>query len=413
MKLKVEKLNQSRWNNEKWFVSHFNYLREVRHGQKLPHRVSFHDTTLRDGEQQAGIIFRKKEKIQIARLLDEVGVSRIEAGMPAVSREDKAAVKAIAHEGLNAKIFSFARCMKRDVDLALDCDVDGLVMEIPSSDHLIKYGYGWTVDEAIRLSVEATRYASEHGLQVAFFTIDSTRSKLNTFLGMVNKVASEGHMDSYVLVDTFGVCLPGAMRYLVDQIKKEMDKPIEVHCHNDFGLAVANSLAAVERGVEIVHTTVNGIGERSGGAALEEVAAALEVLYGIETGIDLARLRKLSKLVEKTSLIRMPPQKPVVGDNTFVTESGIIAGWWNKAKNTKPLEVFPIRPDLLGGEEIQIALGKKSGRDSIIYKIEELGQKTPSDEKIGKILEKVKTTSERKKRVLTNEEFIAIIKSIG
>ena len=172
----AKNVKQNTWETENWFVSPYNYLNEVKGKFKLPKKVVFHDITLRDGEQQAGIILRKDDKIKIARMLDEAGVSRIEAGMPAVSKEDGEAVKAIAHERLSAKVFSFARCMKRDVDLALACDVDGVIMEIPSSDHLLKYAYGWTVKKAINLSVEATRYAGEHGLHVAFFTIDSTRA---------------------------------------------------------------------------------------------------------------------------------------------------------------------------------------------------------------------------------------------
>jgi isopropylmalate/homocitrate/citramalate synthase len=227
---------------------------------KLPKKITFHDITLRDGEQKAGIILRKEDKIKIARMLDEVGVSRIEAGMPAISKDDSEAVKAIANEDLQAKVFSFARCMKRDVDLALDCDVDGVVMEIPSSDHLIKYAYGWTVEKAINLSIEATNYAQEYGLHVAFFTIDSTRAKFDTFWGIIKSVAIKGHMDSYILVDTFGVCIPEATSYLVEEVMKRIDKPIEMHCHNDFGLGVANSIAGVMSGAMVVHTTLNGIG---------------------------------------------------------------------------------------------------------------------------------------------------------
>ena len=189
-------MEKNLWETKNWFVSPYNYLDEIKGKFKPPEKISFHDITLRDGEQQAGVIFKKEDKIRIARMLDEVGVSRIEAGMPAVSKDDSEAVKAIANEGLEAKVFSFARCMKRDVDLALACDVDGVVMEIPSSDHLIKYAYGWTVEKAINLSIEATKYAQEHGLHVAFFTIDSTRAKFDTFWGIINSVATKGHMDS-------------------------------------------------------------------------------------------------------------------------------------------------------------------------------------------------------------------------
>ncbi|MHA2408035.1 MAG: LeuA family protein, partial [Candidatus Ranarchaeia archaeon] len=318
----------------------------------------------------------------------------------------------IANEGLKAKIFTFARCMKRDVDLALACDADGVIMEIPSSDHLIKYAYGWTVEKAINLSVEATKYAGEHGLHVAFFTIDTTRANFDTFWNIIESVASEGHMDSYVMVDTFGVCSPEATSYLVKEVKKRTNKPIEMHCHNDFGLAIANSLAGVIAGAEIVHTTVNAIGERSGNAALEEMAASLEVLYGLKTGVNFKKLRGLSKLVEELSLVKMPPHKPIVGDNAFTTESGIIAGWWDRAKDKRPLEVFPFNPDFLGFEEVKIALGKGSGRASIIHWLNKLGLEIPPREKIDQILNKVKILAEEKKRLLTDEEFKVIIDTV-
>ena len=406
-------MEEKPWETENWFVSLYNFLPEVRRKFKLPEKVIFHDITLRDGEQQAGIVFRKDEKLRIARMLDEIGVPRIEAGMPSVSKEDAEAVKAIANEGLSAEVFAFSRCMKEDVDNALACDVDGVIMEIPSSDHLIKYGYGWTVEKAIDLSVEATSYAHEHGLYVAFFTIDSTRARFETFWNIVDSVAKEGWMDSYVLVDTFGVCTPEAISYLVGEVKKRTHKPIEVHLHNDFGLAVANSIAGLMAGAEVVHTTVNGIGERSGNAALEEVAATLEILYGVRTGIKFDKLRKLSKLVEEASKVPVPPQKPIVGSITFTTESGIIAGWWDKASAAnKPLEVFPLNPNFLGVDGVKIGLGKKSGRANIIYRLKELRLQIPPEEKIVKILEKVKVTSEEKKRLLTDDEFIAIVKSI-
>jgi isopropylmalate/homocitrate/citramalate synthase len=398
------------WKTDKWFVSHYNFVEEVRKNLKLPKKVLIHDITLRDGEQQANIIFRKEEKVKIARMLDEAGVPRIEAGMPAVSRQEMEAVKAIAHEGLNAKIFSFARCMKNDVDLALKCDVDGVVMEIPSSDHILSYAYGWPEEKAINLAVEATKYAGEHGLHVAFFTIDSTRSKFETCWRLINAVATEGHMDSLVVVDTFGVCSPQAIHYFVSKIKEKVDKPLEIHCHNDFGLAVANTLSAVTAGVEIVHTTVNAIGERVGNASLDEVAMALELLYGVKTGIKFEKLRALSKLVEELSGVKMPPNKPIVGDNVYTTESGIIAGWWARLeKLNMPLEMFPFVPSFVGHDKVRVVLGKKSGKDSIIYKLNELGLKAPED-KVEQILEAVKTYSEQKKRVLTDHEFIEIVK---
>lgn len=407
--------NQSFRTND-YFVSFYNYLDEVR-GQfrNLSPSVKFHDITLRDGEQQANVIFRKDEKIKIARKLDEAGVDRIEAGMPSVSRQDQEAITQMTHLGLESKIYSFARCMKSDVDIALKCDVDGIMMEVPSSDHLIKYGYGWTEERALATSIEATDYAHKHGLPVTFFTIDSTRASFDIFWRLVNAVAVQGYMDALTLVDTFGVASPQAVSYFVKKVKEKIGnrRPLEIHVHNDFGLAVANTIAAVMEGVDTVHTTVNGIGERSGNASTEEVAVALKLLYGVGSKVKFDRLRSLSKLVEELSLIKMPAQKPITGDNLFTTESGIIAGWWSRLEELNmPLEMFPFLPGFTGHESgVKVVLGKKSGKDSIIYKAKKLKVSIPED-KLDKILTTVKETSEEKKRILTDQEFIEILREV-
>jgi isopropylmalate/homocitrate/citramalate synthase len=400
---------KEQWISDKWYVSYLNFLDEVRANLKIPEKVLIHDVTLRDGEQQAGLVFNKKDKIKIANLLDEVGVDRIEAGMPAVSNQDKEAVRTIAHSGLHAKVFSFARCMKRDVDLALECGVDGVAMEIPSSEQIIKYAYRWPPEKAIDLSIEATSYAAQHGLHVAFFTIDSTRASLDWWFKIIDNVATKGHMDSMVLVDTFGVCTPEAIRYFTRKAREHLNKPIEAHFHNDFGLAVANSLAAVTEGAEVVHTTVNGIGERMGNADLAETSLALEALYGVKLNIKFNKLRELSKLVERVSGIKMPPHKAVVGDDIFKVESGIVSGWWLNLRTVKkPLVMFPYAWDFVGQEGVELVLGKKSGRDSIMYKLKNLGLDL-STEEVDKILEHVKEESTKRKSPISDEVFKEIL----
>lgn len=399
------------WKTTEWFVSHYNYSKEARRGLKLPKKVRVHDITLRDGEQQAGIVIRKEQKIQVARALNEAGVDRIEAGMPAVSKEDAEAVKAIAHDGLASKVFAFARCAKSDVDLGLKADVDGLVMEVPSSDHIIKYAYGWPEQKAIDLSVEATAYAHEHGLYVTFFTIDSSRASFKACWRLVNAVATRGHMDSLTVVDTLGVCSPPGFAQLVRAMKKRVKKPLEVHCHNDFGLAVANTIRGVAEGAEVIHTTVNGIGERMGNASLEQTIVSLQLLYGVKSSVKLEKLRGLSKLVEQVTGQNVPVNAPIVGDNIFKTESGIITGWWSRLEpQNMPLEIFPFVPQLVGQEPIEILLGKKSGRDSIFYAAKKLALSIPEGS-VDAILEKVKTTAEAKKRTLTRDEFLEIVRS--
>jgi len=371
----------------------------------LPRKVTVHDVTLRDGEQQAGITFRKEEKLAIARALDEAGIPRIEAGLPAVSQEDYEAVKAIAKEGLSAKIFSFARCNKSDVDLALKCDVDGVVMEIPSSEHIIERAYGWNISKAVDLSVEATRYAASHGLHVDFFTIDSSRASFESCWKIVNSVAKEGHMDSLTLVDTFGVCSPEGVRMLVRRFREKVRKPLEIHCHNDYGLGVANTIAAVSEGVGTIHTTVNAIGERMGNTSTEESVMALELLYGVKTGVKMEKLYGLSRLVEQYSGAPKARNKPVVGEGIFTVESGIIVSWWNRLKQQDmAIEMLPYVPSLVGQQGIRVILGKKSGRDSIIFKMAELGiDHTAYD--VDELLSKVKEESLRIKGPVSDERF--------
>lgn len=391
-------------------MSPYNYEKETRAGLKFPERVTIHDVTLRDGEQQCGIVLRKDEKVKIARALDEARVDRIEAGMPSVSKEDAEAIKEISHLGLRAKIFAFARCMKVDVDRALDVDVDGVVMEIPSSDHLIKYGYGWAEDKAVDTAVEATAYAHQHGLYVTFFTIDSTRADFGVFWRLVRKVAGRGHMDSLAVADTFGVMNPQAYACFISRIRRVTKKPIEIHAHNDFGLAVANTIAGLASGASVAHVTVNGIGERSGNTSLEELVVSLRMLYGVRTNVDFAKLTGLSRLASSLTGIGVPPQKPIVGETLFQTESGIIAGWWKRLeKLNKPLEMMPFLPEVTGQTKMTVVLGKKSGKDSILFKAEELGMAV--DEKdVDGILTTIKEEAIRKKRALNDDEFSSILK---
>jgi len=403
--------DESRWKNDQWWVSPYNFIEET--AVEFPNKIQFEDITLRDGEQQAGIVLRKEDKLAIAQKLAEVGVERIEAGMPAVSDDDEAAVKTIAKE-VDAKIFAFTRCMKDDVDLALKCDVDGIIMEIPSSTHIIEHAYGWTMETAMRKSIEATAYAGEHGLYTCFFCIDSTRADVNWYLDLLENVSAEGHADSFALVDTFGVCTPETIRYLTRKVIDRLGKPVELHMHNDFGLAVANSIAGLQAGGQVVHTTVNGIGERLGNCALEEILCALRMLYGVDLShMRFDKLYELSKLVQERTNVAMPGNKPIVGDNFYVSESGIVIGWWERLKKLgMPLVMFPIHPKTIGQDDVRVVLGKKSGIASVRMKAEELGFQEPTEKQALEILVQVKKLAIEKKRIVTNEEFEEIAKGV-
>jgi len=404
-------LRDTLWKTENWFVSPWNYFDEVTAGFQPPEKVKIHDVTLRDGEQQAGVIFTKEDKIRIAEKLAEIGVHRIEAGMPAVSKNDETAIREIVKRNLDAEIFCFCRCMVDDVELAADCGADGIVVEIPCSAHLIEKGYKWPLDKAIDLSIKATSHAKKLGLYTVFFTIDATRSDINWLLDLVERVAAEGHMDAFTLVDTFGVVSPQTATYFTKKVKERITKPLEIHFHSDFGLGVANTINAVLAGAEVIHSTILGIGERAGNTPMEETAMALLTMYGIDVGIDFGKMNELSQLVRELSGSQVPSSRPFIGDGAFSIESGIVTGWYRNAYRNDPTVLFPVNPKFVGREDPQILLGKKSGVDNIKIWAERLGIALEEEDTL-EILQQVKVRSHDLKRTLTEQEFESITQKV-
>jgi len=399
------------WKTPNWHVSPWNYLEEVTRDFQPPKQVKVHDITLRDGEQQAGIIFTKDDKIRIAEKLAEVGIHRIETGMPAVSPNDEAAIREIVKRNLNSEIFCFSRCMVRDVKLAADCGVDGIVIEIPSSAHLIKEAYQWPLEKAIDLSIEATAFAKEQGLYTVFFTIDATRSDMNWLLDLVDRVATKGHMDAFTLVDTFGVLSPQAASYFTKRVKERITKPLEIHFHPDFGLGVANTINAVLAGAEVIHSTVTGIGERAGNTPMEETVLALLTMYGIDVGIDYSKMNELSQLIQDLSGVKVLPGRAFIGEDAYTIESGIVTGWYKNVYEKEPTILFPVRPEFVGHESPKIVMGKKSGLESIAIWSEKLGIELDEDQTMAVLME-VKLRSHDLKRVLTEDEFREIAERV-
>ena len=405
-------MSDSPWQTDDYFVSPWNYQDEVTKDFTPPDSVLVHDVTLRDGEQQAGVVFTSDDKMRIAEALAEAGVGRIEAGLPAVSPADFDAVKRIASAGLPSRVFAFARCMLSDVELALETGVDGIVMEVPSSRHIIELAYRWPYERAIEATVESTRYAHENGLEVIFFPIDSTRAEIGEFLDLIQTIERDGHMDGLVLVDTFGVLNPAAASYMVRKVKERITKPLETHFHMDFGLGVANTVNAVAEGVGTVQVSVTGIGERSGNVPLEDTVMALKLLYGIETGIDYSKLYGLSKLVRELADVPVPPNRGIVGDRIFHVESGIIASWVKNVQQEHLTEAFPFRPEFVGQTGPEIVIGKGSGVDSIHIWLDRVGLPPADDERALAILQEVKSVSLRKKGLLDEEEFRSVAEGV-
>lgn len=398
-------MESSAWKNEDWWVANYNFSDQVRNALSLPKQVLIHDSTLRDGEQTPGVVFRKEEKVEIAKALDEVGIDFIEAGMPAVSEEDTQAIKLISNLCLRAKIVTFCRATKADIDLSLDCGAWGVLIEIPSSYPKLKYQFNWTEQEVIDKSIEAVSYAKGKGLHVTYFPYDTTRAEMSFFKRLLRDVIRHGKPDSIGIVDTMGCMLPLAMGMFISEIKAEFNIPLEIHAHNDLGVGTANTLAAIGAGAEVAHVCVNGIGERSGNTALDEVVVGVKVLYGMASRIRFEKLRELSLLVEKLSRFPISVNKPISGSNMFIRESGIGIDVVKK----KPLAMFSLNPSFVGNRAGMV-LGKKSGAASIKAKLEELRIQV-NEESIPLILKKVKEKSIAKKGLIGDDELLEIVRN--
>ena len=391
----------------KFWVSPYNFVPQVREIMDLPPRVEIHDATLRDGEQTPGVVYSVDDKVAIASKLSEVGVERVEAGMPAVSPMDMEAIKQITSVGLNSKIFTFARALRKDIDDALECGADGVVIEVPIGYPKLTTQFGWTWEDVFSKSRDVINYARENGLYTCFFPYDTTRARADDLENLCKGIMNESPPDSIGIVDTMGCATPEAIKYMVRWVRELTGLPIEIHTHNDFGMGVATELAAVTAGAGVIHSCANGLGERTGNAAMEELMMGLELLYGYENGYRLDKLPELAELVSSISNIPISRNKPVLGHGNFIRESGIGIQYVMH----DPLVMFGTHPALTGRSG-EVVLGKKSGKASVEYKLEELGIDGVTDGQIGEILGAVKEKGIAKKDILTDDEFKQIVKSL-
>src|SRR5712691_9633790 len=393
--------------DNQWWVSPYNYAPEVRAQFQLPESVSIHDATLRDGEQTPGVVFSVADKIAIAEKLDEIGVDRIEAGMPVVSAEDFQAIKEISRLGLKARIYAFVRAMNADIDKAVECGCHGVIIEIPIGYPKLKYQFHWTWEDVLRKSVGVIKYAKSRGLYAVYFPYDTTRAREEDLRNLLSRIMQDSPPDSIGVVDTMGCAVPGAIKYLVRLVKSITNLPVEVHTHNDFGMAVATELAGVEAGAECVHSCANGLGERTGNAALEELIVALHVLYGYETHYRLDKLPELGEMVRRLSGVNYAVNKPILGERNFTRESGIGVDLVVK----EPLAMFGTHPALTGRSG-EVVLGKKSGKASITYHLELMGIRDADDGAIAEMLRRVKEKGIEKRGLVSPEEFREIADSV-
>lgn len=395
------------YREAQWWVAPANYVPEVTEQQAFVPEVKILDTTLRDGEQQPGVVFSREDKVAIAKQLDAIGIHKIEAGTPAVSQGDADAIREICDSGLKAEIYCFVRNVVSDIELAKKCGVRGVLAEVPGSEHLLNQGMKWSAEKAIKAACEATTAAHEMGLKVTFFPADGSRASLDFLLDTLSAIKEGGHVDAVTLVDTFGAFSPEGAAYTVRKMRERLKCPIEVHCHEDFGLSVATTIAALRAGASCAHVTVNGIGERTGNTPLEPLLVSLRALYGIDTGIDLSKLLALSKDVERRSGSPVSPLKAIVGERIFGWETGMPVAMWKNCKDTDPLVMLPYRWTLVNQRAPYIYTGKKSGAANIALVAEELGI-TLSEEESKTMVNVVKELAIKEKRDISREEFKAL-----
>ena len=364
-----------------------------------PHvTVGLYDTTLRDGEQTVGVVLSPEDKVAIATALSEAGIDRIEAGFPRVSEDDAEAIRLIMQEELQAEIWGFARAVPADVEALAELGVRAAVVESPISDGKLA-ALGVSRASMLERIQTAVRAATESGVRVAFFGVDGTRADLG-FFRQAYEAAVEAGAAEVVVVDTLGVATPEAAAYLVGRTVDWLGDvaPVHWHGHNDFGLATAAAVAAVQAGATWIQGTVNGMGERGGNANLLEAALALEALYGIPTRLELDRARALGREVAERAGTPLEPWKPITGENLFTRESGAVAAQFHD-----PPAIEPYASGLIGATR-GIVLGKKSGLDSIRIKAEQLGIDVPEDQ-LPELLAKVKAKGVRKAGLVTDAEF--------
>jgi 2-isopropylmalate synthase len=359
-------------------------------------KVRIFDTTLRDGEQTPGVSITPEQKVQIAIKLDELGIDAIEAGFPVVSHGETVAIKNITKQGLKAEICGLARAVKSDLDAAINCDLQYVHVFIATSDIHMQFKLRMNRQQVMEKAVWAVEYAKKHGVQVEFSAEDATRSD-RAFLNQVFTAVANVGVDRLDIPDTVGYATPQYIEQLVKDVKAMTRLPISMHCHDDFGLAVANSISGINAGADCAHVTINGLGERAGNASLEEFVMALQCLYGRKHNVKTELLYETSVFVSNTMGIIVQPNKAIIGENAFGHESGI----HTHGIINNPLTYEPISPELVGRKRWMQA-GKHAGAHGIKAMLESFGI-TPTEKELYDIVEKQKNLADKGKSITTAE----------
>ena len=361
--------------------------------------VIIDDTTLRDGEQTAGVVFSRREKLTIARMLDAIGVQELECGIPAMGEEERETVRALVDLGLNARLITWNRALIPDIRASIDCGVMAVDISLSVSDqmiaHKLRKSREW-VKEQLKC---ALGFAKEHGLYVSVGGEDASRADIH-FLIELMEITRELGGDRFRFCDTLGILDPFTMYDKVRGLRRAVPElDMEVHTHNDLGMATANAIAGIRAGARFVNTTVNGLGERAGNAALEEVVMGLKLACGIDPGIDTHRFQDISRFVARASHRPVPPWKAVVGERVFSHESGLHAD--GVIKNPHNYEGYD--PADVGLKRY-FELGKHSGTSGVVERYRDMGISVSRQEAVF-LLERVRTIAQRVKRPLNEKEL--------
>ncbi|MCM1987950.1 MULTISPECIES: 2-isopropylmalate synthase [Methanococcoides] len=371
-------------------------------------KISIFDTTLRDGEQTPGVSLTPEQKIEIAHQLSKLGVDTIEAGFPIASAGDMESVRNIANAGLTSEVCGLARVLTKDLDTCIDAGVGMIHTFVSTSDiqriHTIKKSR----EEVVEMSVNAVQYIKDHGMRCMFSAMDATRTDLD-YLIEVYKAVEDAGCDIINVPDTVGIIAPSGMYRLISKLDKEMNIPIDTHCHNDFGLAVANSLMAIEAGASQAQVTVNGLGERAGNADLAETVMSLHSIYGAKTNINTEYIVETARMVERYTGVQIPPHMPIVGENAFAHESGIHTH--GVLENSDTFEPGIMTPEMVGHTR-RIVLGKHAGKHAVLRSLQSANI-NPTDAQLDAIIKKVKMLADKGKRITDADLYTIAFDILG
>lgn len=396
-------MSEDKWLNENYWVSEFNWLPEVRKDFNLPEKVWIHECTLREAEQAPQIVLKPDEKIALAKALDELGVSSLEI-FPVVSEQDVELTKELIGMNLKAQIRCLARWLIKDIDVALECGAKAIEVENTCNPWVNRITYSLSEEQIVENFLKATRYAKDQGIHVTVMPWDTFRCPLPLLERIYKSVAMEGGADRVVVADTSGVGLPWATAHIISTIRGWIpDIPVEMHCHNEMGLATSVMLSAVAAGASGVHTTLCGYGTRGGNAATEEVVTNLEVLLGVPTGADLSKIHYTCKLAQDLSKVPVPADKPIIGENLYTYSTGLSVDMFHKISAAgRPHGFVPLKPTFIGRPDYKIVMGKMAGKSSVRHKLKEIGVET-TDEQLSVITERVKQEGTLRKGPVDDE----------